>query len=299
MPTETAHPKSTGITRRGWLGLTGATVWAVSSPALGATWRVTELRPSTIPDPSTWEDSPARGEAEALYEAALAAETLEEEERAWSAVTDRVSMIEERWVPPLLARAFTNRGTVYARQRRFTKALADYNAAIALAPYGTDAVLNRGLLMAAQGQYQEACSDYQAVLTMSPDNGVAWNSLGDATAGMGRWREAAQYYAKAGDVAPELTGATVSYALAMYQAGSDPKAAVRMLNSLQNPDSSDAAAAYAAVLWTQGDRREARAVWAKITDDRYRDPSWLTEQRAWPPAVLSSLQTLAASPTLT
>lgn len=251
------------------------------------------VQPELTPDPASWQETLALREAGRMFQAGLDTRTVEAEEAAWSQLVKQYSGSEEPWAKDLVARALGNRGNARSRQGRFTEALADYNAAVKVAPYAVDPVLNRGVVLEALGRFEEACSDYRAVLAAAPGDPAAWNNLGNATGGLGRWSEAAEYYRKASSLSPDYAFSSNNYALAQFQTG-DQTAAVRLLRSVlrRYPDFDDARAGLAACLWSLGLYEDAETNWLRVGDIRYRDRSWLMEQRRWPPAVAAGLNGL-------
>lgn len=56
------------------------------------------------------------------------------------------------------------------------------------------------------------------------------------------------------------------------------------------PDFPDMRAALAAALWASGKEAEAEGQWSRVEDGRYKDVTWLKQNRRWPPALVGALQ---------
>eukprot|EP00667_Euglena_gracilis_P009812 EG_transcript_9978 len=273
-------------------------VWGVllgrAWPASAAPdWAAATIRPADTPDPASWQPSPALQDAAALFQKGLQAATVEEEEAAWTAVVERYGEGSEVWTSDLVARALGNRGNARSRQGKFDAALQDYNAAIRLAPYAVDPVLNRGVALEAVGRLAEAAADYRAVLAVAPEDPAAWNNLGNVTGKQGDWPGAAECYLKASTIAPQFAFSRNNYAIALFETG-DTKNSVRILSGVlrRYPEFDDARAALAAALWALGRYEEAETNWSRVADVRYRDKTWLLEQRCWPPKLQAGLDGL-------
>jgi len=250
-------------------------------------------------------------EAVALFQGALEASTVEEEERLWTAVIDRFgkeaeAQFRERGasgqadvlgegggVLDVVARAWGNRGNARSRQGKLNAALADYEASMRLAPYAVDPYLNRGAVLEALGRFEDAIEDYRAVLEVSPEDPAAWNNLGNAEMGRGNYSEGKAAFEKAVRLSPGSTFAfaELNLALAEYEIGETSRdkglAVKRVQNLLRRYPTGfdDARAALAAMLWDQGLEDRAEESWLRVDDPRYRDAQWLATNRRWPPSI--------------
>lgn len=226
-----------------------------------------------------------------LFQEALNATTVEEEERLWSEVIDTYGDLDAEWVPDIVGRAWGNRGNARSRQGRLEQALDDYSKSIELAPYSVDPVLNRGVVLEALGRYEEAVGDYEAVLRAAPADPSAWNNLGNVQAALGNWKEALADYMKAVQLAPSFSFAAANYALALYQVGRENEA-IRQFRTLlrRYPEFPDMRAALAVSLYAAGLRAEAETNWGRLEDGRYKDRSWIRTTRRWPPRLADALE---------
>jgi len=287
-----------------------ALLW--SSPAaafaLGADRRSTLAVPPAVidlasaPNPKTWDpaDARLRSAANAL-QAALNADTLPAEEAAWTEVVSTYSPLvgdaaaAAPWAGDVVARALGNRGNARARAGgRMDAALADLNAAIALAPYSPDPVLNRGVVLEQSGRFDEAAADYRAVLAALPGDPSAWNNLGNVEGLRGNWVEAEACFARAASAARDFSFTSANRAGALFQLGRDAEAVKELRRLLRRyPDFDDARAALAAILWVKGeDRGAAEDEWLRVADPRYRDRAWLAGDRHWPPRLVAAAAAL-------
>jgi tetratricopeptide (TPR) repeat protein len=283
-------------------------------PAAAATLMIAADRLSTLavppavivlagaPDPKSWDPNDARLRAAAnALQSALNAESLPAEEAAWSAVVAEYSPLMESsagpasqgapWAADVVARALGNRGNARARAGgRMDEALADLNAAIALAPYSPDPVLNRGVVLEQSGRFDEAAADYKAVLAAIPADPSAWNNLGNVEGLRGNWVEAEACFTKAAAAARDFSFTSANRAAALFQLGRDAEAMKEFRRLLRRyPDFDDARAALAAILWVRGeDRAAAEDQWLRVADPRYRDRAWLSRDRRWPPRLVDA-----------
>ncbi|CAK9257993.1 unnamed protein product [Sphagnum jensenii] len=230
-------------------------------------------------------------QAATLFNKALSASTVEEEERLWTEVIDTYGKLDAEWVSDIVSRAWGNRGNARSRQGRMEEALGDFDHSIELAPYAADPVLNRGVVLESLGRYEEAASDYEAVLSAQPNDPAAWNNLGNVQAALRRWDEALVDYGRAVRLAPEFSFAAANYALALYQVGRENEAFKQFRSILRKyPEFPDVRAALAVSLYAQGLTAEAETNWLRMEDGRYRDRNWVRQTRRWPPRLVSELE---------
>lgn len=65
---------------------------------------------------------------------------------------------------PLLGKAYSNRGNVYYKLKRYPQAIADYNRAIEFYPEEAKLFYNRGLALYLSGQHTDGCIDLRIAL---------------------------------------------------------------------------------------------------------------------------------------
>ena len=104
---------------------------------------------------------------------------------------------------PENARAYTNRGLAYAKQRNATAALADYSKAIALGLEDARVYNNRGGAYRKTGDFAAAFADYNTAIALAPEDAWFYNNRGDAYRETGDFGAALADYSKAIALAPE------------------------------------------------------------------------------------------------
>jgi regulator of sirC expression with transglutaminase-like and TPR domain len=90
----------------------------------------------------------------------------------------------------VLAGLLVNRGRLFDDQGDYQRALADYNASIALYPNNPTAYNNRGSIYAIQGRNDEALMDFGMALSLDPNYSKAYCGRGNVLLGTGEWGEA-------------------------------------------------------------------------------------------------------------
>jgi len=76
--------------------------------------------------------------------------------------------------------AYNNRGSVYAKKGDYTRAIADFDAAIRINPQLASAFGNRGLALAKAGQYARAIADFNVALAKNPKDALSLYNRGAA-----------------------------------------------------------------------------------------------------------------------
>ena len=104
---------------------------------------------------------------------------------------------------PILAMVYNDRGNVYADQREYDRAIADYSEALQRNPDYEVAYNNRGVAYANQGEYDRAIADYSKALQCIPEYAIAYNNRGDAYANQGDYDQAIADYSEALRLGPE------------------------------------------------------------------------------------------------
>ncbi len=86
---------------------------------------------------------------------------------------------------PAFAAAFQDRGSSHLALRNTVAAMADYNRAIRLSPNDSNAYYNRGNLHLQQEQYFRAIADYDRAIALNESDAAAWQNraLGYAVTG--------------------------------------------------------------------------------------------------------------------
>lgn len=119
---------------------------------------------------------------------------------------------------PGFATAYLRRAMALREFGRFDEALQDAGRAVALQP--SAAALNgRGVVHDDLGQLEAAVADFRAALRLAPDFVPARNNLGNALHGLGRYREALAEFDAALGARPEYAEALSNRALALQELG--------------------------------------------------------------------------------
>ena len=107
---------------------------------------------------------------------------------------------------PTDARAYNNRGLVYAAQQQWDKALPDFTQAITLDPNDAIAYNNRGNVYRAQQQWGEALADYTQAITLNPNyanayynRGLLYQQRNERDAAIADFRQARNLFTDPGD----------------------------------------------------------------------------------------------------
>lgn len=235
-------------------------------------------------------------EVQSMGDIAVNAPTVQEEEAAWTKMLDRFAGL-----PDIEVRVRCNRGNSLARQGKLQEALKDYDRAIELVPSAADPHLNRGAVYESLGRLEEALKDYDVVLQDDPTDPAAWNNRGNALLGLQRFEEAKDSFQQALDISgsQQFAFAGVNLAIAQYELKEDEEAVktLRKLLARYAEAFPDARAAYALILWDQGDRIEAESQWDRATgsDPRYRSEEWVSTFRRWPTRLMSVFKRFSAT----
>ena len=276
------------------LGASFSTFSVVTAPARGAVVITPDAAPASSLLASASGDARLE-EVQRLFDTALATPSVEEEEAAWTACVEKLRPLTGTtdWAQPLLAGVLGNRGNARSRQGKLEAAVADYDAAIAAAPYAIDPVLNRGVVREQLGQFELAIEDYNAVLAVSPADPAAWNNRGNARMGLRDFAGAEGDYRTAARLAPSFAFASANLAVAQFALG-QTREAMRAMRALlrRYPSFPDVRAALAAALWASGDTAAAESEWLRVDDPRYRDAGWVRTNRRWPPVLAEALDAL-------
>jgi len=106
-----------------------------------------------------------------LFQTALNANGVEEEEAAWTQLISEFRNTDYVWTVELVSRALGNRGNARSRQGRQKQAIEDYDESIAMTDgKQADPILNRGVAHESLLEFDLALADYRAVLDLDPDD---------------------------------------------------------------------------------------------------------------------------------
>ena len=103
-----------------------------------------------------------------------------------------VAIQSGQWAGENLAKAYNNRGHAYNILGQYTRAIADYDQALRLAPNDAIAYNGRGFTYHKFGQFSRAIEDYNRALQLNPDYVLAYNNRGIAYERLGEFDKAVQ-----------------------------------------------------------------------------------------------------------
>jgi tetratricopeptide (TPR) repeat protein len=124
-----------------------------------------------------------------------------------------------------LAATLGARGAAYLRKGDLDRAIADYDAALRLAPDDADALLNRAMARGEKGDYPAAIMDFKAVIERNPQSVPAYNGRCYTLALMGDAVRALEDCNSALALAPNTPYILDSRAYAFLRAGDFRRAA--------------------------------------------------------------------------
>jgi tetratricopeptide (TPR) repeat protein len=223
---------------------------------------------------------------------------------------------------PRRAEWLEGRAQVRVDAKRFKEALEDFDAALSAVmdnDSGAGARLHAGRALAHEGMYQweQALGDYNVALEAASKGGFkpdpyVLNSRGNVYASLARWDEArqdylasaaifqsSQGYRRGASTTSRLDGAIYAAsnaALMRAQLGDDAGAEADLAAVARRaPNSADARAARAALLWALGKNGDAESAWesacARAEGCRaYRDLDYVGRIRRWPPRMVEHLR---------
>ena len=166
---------------------------------------------------------------------------------------------------PALAQARINLITLYGRSRDWTRAEAEYRAALQLGTNLAEAHANYAQVLLAQGKPPEAASHFRKALALAPADAQAWNGLGLALEQSGDAAAASDAYREATVHAPAFRAARFNYARTLVTAGRLTEGIVELekLRTPTDPETPRYLFALAAALVRAGEiakgKTEARA----------------------------------------
>lgn len=167
--------------------------------------------------------------------------------------------------PALAVRLYLVEGDILAQAGKLREAMDLYNVVLAEQPNNHDLLYARALVAERLDDLALAEADLRRVVGEDPNNFHAWNALGYTLADRtDRLVEALEYIEKAVALAPDEAAVIDSLGWVHYRLGNLEQAAqhLRRAYDLSRGDA-EVAAHYGEVLWRQGKRSEARALWEK------------------------------------
>ncbi len=110
-------------------------------------------------------------------------------------------------INPGFAEAYNNRGDVYSREDNSPQALSDYNKAIEINPIIAKIYNNRGLIYYKLGNYTQALSDYSKAIEIDPKIAEVYNNRGNVYGSQGDLTQAMSDFNKAIEINPNYSKA--------------------------------------------------------------------------------------------
>ncbi len=173
--------------------------------------------------------------------------------------------------PSLALRLYLVEGDVLSQAGQTREALALYNRVLAETPDNHDVLYARALVAERLNDLKLAEGDLRRIINEDPKNFHALNALGYTLADRtDRLQEALDLIQKALALAPDEPAIVDSLGWIYYRLGNLDAAAEHLKRAYElSRGDAEVAAHYGAVLWEQGKRKEARALWDKA---RRADP---------------------------
>lgn len=196
---------------------------------------------------------------------------------------------------PENASLWSNRGSVRVSLEKFEEAASDLSEAVKLAPLAPVPFLNRAIAFEALGRFQEAIDDCKAAIVNDPNEYAAWFNLGNVYARVEDYDRSLDAYTRAALLAPGIAGYRLREAGMLFQVEKAQEAKKVMQGLVRKyPNYTEAHAALAAVLWSEGKEQSAEGEFSVATEQnsRYRDMRWVHENLRWPPKMEDAMQSL-------
>jgi tetratricopeptide (TPR) repeat protein len=202
---------------------------------------------------------------------------------------------------PTFAPARSNRANLLIVQHRYAEAVADYSAALDLAPLGGDAwvvYLNRGSTYLALGDVQHALEDMNAAAAAagsgsgSKDSAAIYSNRAACFEALGKWDIALRDYQRAVEQnANDVQPWWIRYALVLFERDRSQEGLAILRRVANRYEVSDVHAAMAALLFSRGEVAEAETQWSLVDRPKlFLTRSFLETERKWPPKAVEALQ---------
>ncbi|MFO7857289.1 MAG: tetratricopeptide repeat protein [Ectothiorhodospiraceae bacterium] len=190
--------------------------------------------------------------------------------------------------PEQAPRAFLMEAQMLRELGRREDAATVYEQGLAEHPDNADLRYGRGLLRAVSGDIDGAEADFRHILEADPDHVDALNALGytlvDST---DRLEEGLELIRRAHEQDPENPAILDSLGWANYKLDRPERALDYLRRAYRGHQSGEIAAHLGEVLWQQGQRDEARAIWQEALERDGDDPVLQETLERLAPEVLS------------
>lgn len=159
------------------------------------------------------------------------------------------------------------RAGVLQRAGRYEEARVLLDQALTFRPYDRELLLARGTLLEQMGKLEPAIADMSAAVAIAPDDAVALNALGYTLANKTRRiDEAYRLIRRAIEREPDNAAILDSYGWVHYRLGRLAEARSYLQLAYSRFPDPEVAAHLGEVLWQQGDRAKARAIWQEALE---------------------------------
>jgi tetratricopeptide (TPR) repeat protein len=153
------------------------------------------------------------------------------------------------------------------------RALAAANAALEAYPENVSLRYARAMLLDSMGRYQAAEADLRMIIEADPDNAVALNALGYIlTTRSDRYTEARSMIEQALELDPENPAILDSMGWVLFKQGNTDQALDYLTRAWEAFPDPEVAAHLGEVLWTTGDRSQARMIWERALKEAPEHP---------------------------
>jgi protein O-mannosyl-transferase len=160
--------------------------------------------------------------------------------------------------------AHNNLGNLLAGQGRLTKAMENYQKALAIEPNLAETHFDLGLLLVKLNRFDEAIEQYHKALELKPDYADAGYNLGCLFADLRQTNQAIAYYRKTLQINPDHADARYNLGVLLVSQNQTDQAIEHYRKALQaNPDYAEAHYNLANLLAAQGRMDEAAAHYRK------------------------------------
>ena len=156
-------------------------------------------------------------------------------------LTDDYAPVDNLTAPVYLARSSSSAadkhysaGLELQNQRRYTEAIAEYDAAIRLNPQYQPAYNNRGIIYDDLGELKRAIVDYDEAIRLAPKGALVYNNRGGVYFKLGQYQRAIQDYDEAIRLAPQLVQVYMNRAMAYTYLGDDTAAEKDVERAVKN-----------------------------------------------------------------
>jgi len=151
--------------------------------------------------------------------------------------------------------------------KRYSEAMAVYNAALKLEPENTDLLYMRAMMAEKMGDIALLEQDLRRVLVLEPKNTDSLNALGySLLEHTDRYQEAYKLIKKAFALNPSSYYILDSMGWVLYKLGEPAQAISYLRKALTQQHDPEIAAHLGEVLWTTGDEAAAKQIWKQALD---------------------------------